>query len=88
VTLLQTLGERGERIRHSLFLLASFILYGYETYFGPNILHSPDVLWFYGLADLLIVLSVFGIFRAWELIGIRQFHMRNWIASFTSKKKK
>ncbi len=80
--LMQNTNERFVRFRHSLFILASFILYGYEAYFAILLLRSPsDNYALFALADLLILMSVFGVIRAWDLIGVRQFHLRDWFSS-------
>jgi hypothetical protein len=89
LTLLQNAEQKLARLRHSLFILAGFFLYGYETYFAVLLLRSPtDIFALYALADLLIIISAFGVIRAWELIGIRQFHMKDLLSSFQATKKK
>ena len=60
--------------RDILFILSSFILYGLELYYGVLLLQSNnDVSVLDNLATLLIVLYIFGIARAWALLGVRQF---------------
>jgi hypothetical protein len=88
LTLLHNADQRSPRFRGSLFILASFFLYGFEIYVADHLLRSPaDISWFYALADLMIFLSAFGIIRAWELIGTRQFLVKGWLTSFITKKK-
>lgn len=88
MTVLQNAKQRAVLLRRSLFILASFVLYGYETYFAVRLLHSPgDPVALYALADLLIFISAFGVIRAWELMGIRQFLLRDWISSLPGVKK-
>jgi hypothetical protein len=87
LTLLQNTGQR--IFRSSLFILASFFLYGFEIYVADHLLQSPaNRSWFYALADLMIFLSAFGIIRAWELIGTRQFLTKGWLTSLITKNKK
>ncbi|MDR3573699.1 MAG: hypothetical protein P4L50_07550 [Anaerolineaceae bacterium] len=89
MTLIQNPEQRPARLRHGLFILAGFTLYGYEAYFATRLLQFPtDTFGFFGLADMLIIINIFGIIRAWELIGIRQFHLKNWVAALVSKKTK
>lgn len=77
------------RFRHSIFVLGGFVLYGYEAYFGIRLLLSPsDPIALYALADLLIAISIFGVIRAWELIGMRQFFLRSWLSSLRTTKGK
>ncbi len=88
MTIIRTVGPSVARLRHSLFVLAGFFLYGYESYFAIRLIKTPtDVVSLYFLADLMIGISIFGVIRAWELIGIRQFHLKNWLSSlFTARK--
>lgn len=82
LTLIRSAGASGARLRHSLFILGGFFLYGYESYFAIRLIKSPaDNVSLYFLADLLVMVSIFGVIRAWELIGMRQFHLFNWLSS-------
>ncbi len=82
LTLIRYAGPSGAKLRHSLFILGGFFLYGYESYFAIRLIQSPaDNVSLYFLADLLIMISIFGVIRAWELIGMRQFHLFNWLSS-------
>jgi hypothetical protein len=88
LALLQNADPKSVRFRGSIFILASFFLYGAETYLAVRILQSPTQSFlFFLLANLLIFISAFGIIRAWELIGIRQFRIRNWLSSIVSQRK-
>jgi len=87
LTVLQNSSRKNNpRLRNALFTFSAFILYGYEIYVAIRLLQSPgDVLELFGLSNFLIILSIYGISRAWELIGVRQFRIKNWIASLASK---
>ena len=88
-TLVQHAVQWSARSRNSLFLLAGFLLYGSETYAAVRLLQSPtDSSALNALTDLLIIISVFGVARAWELVGIRQFQVQDWLASLGATKKK
>lgn len=77
------------RFRNSPFILAGFLLYSSETYAGIRLLQSPtDSSALNALTDLLIIISVFGVARAWELVGIRQFQVQDWLSSLGATKKK
>ncbi len=79
--------QRGARLRRSLFIAASFTLYGYEAYFGVRLWQvQGDPFALFALSDLMIVIYAFGIIRAWELIGIRQFRLRGWLQTLRGKK--
>ena len=82
--------ERGNiKVRNLLLIFGSLILYTLEGFVAIQ-LERPIIktYWFSILADLLIFISLFGIVRAWELIGIRQLHIRDWLSRimFTQKK--
>ncbi len=82
LTLFRSAGQSVNRIRPGLFILAGFILYGYETYFAIRLIQFPtDNVSLYFLADLLVMSSVFGVARAWELIGMQRFYLMSWLAS-------
>jgi len=36
---------------------------------------------------LLIIIAVFGVARAWELVGMRQFQVQDWLSSLGATKK-
>ncbi len=87
LTLIRSAGPSATRLRHSLFILGGFFLYGFESYFAIRLIQSPtDPVSLYFLADLLIMISIFGVIRAWELIGMRQFHLSNWLSSIRNTK--
>jgi hypothetical protein len=87
LTLRQEAQQGNTKFRNSIFVIVSFFLYGFEAFIAIRLLRSTiEPYWFSFLADTLIFLTLFGIIRAWELIGIRQFHIKNWIESLQSKK--
>ncbi|MBA2679714.1 MAG: hypothetical protein H0U76_15105 [Ktedonobacteraceae bacterium] len=62
------------RLRDIIFILSALIVYCLEAYYGLRLLRAAsDTSTLYDLAPLLIVLYIFGIARAWALLGIRQF---------------
>jgi hypothetical protein len=88
LTLRQEAEQGNTKFRNSIFVVVSFFLYGFEAFIATRLLrYKIEVNWFSFLADILIFLTLYGIVRAWELIGIRQFHIRNWIKSLQSNKK-
>jgi hypothetical protein len=87
--LMQRSVQWSARFRNSPFILAGFVLYGFETYSAIHLLQSPtDSSALNALADLLIIIAIFGIARAWELVGIRQFHVQDWLSSLGTTKKR
>ena len=89
MSLLQNPSGWVNRIRNGLFILAGLIIYGFEIYYAILLQRSPaDSSSLYDLATLLVVIYIFGIARAWDLIGIRQFHIEDWLSSLNATKKK
>jgi hypothetical protein len=89
LTLLHNAVQWSARVRNIPFILLGFLIYGYETYYAVRLLQSAtDSSALNALTDLLIIISVFGVARAWELVGIRQFRVRGWLASLRATKKK
>ncbi len=87
LVLIRSVGRSGARLRHSIFILGGFFLYGYESYFAVRLIQSSaDSVALYFLARLLIIISIFGVIRAWELIGMRQFNLFNWLSSIRNPK--
>lgn len=81
LALIRSAGPSRAQLRYSLFILGGFFLYGYESFFAVHLIQSPaDNVSLYSLARLLIIISVFGVIRAWELIGMRQFNLFNWLS--------
>lgn len=74
--------ERSFRLRNGVFILVGFVLYGFELGCGVRLLQLPaDSSVFYTLSTVLIFMIVFGITRAWELVGGRQFQVRDVISA-------
>lgn len=87
--LLQNSVQWSVRFRNSPFILVGLVLYCYETYYAVRLLQSPaDSSALNALTDLLIVITVYGVAQAWELIGIRQFHVQDWLSSLKATQKK
>ncbi len=68
--------------RSRAFILVGIVLYGVESYAALLILQQPSNTPAYILlANLLVVITIFGIARAWDLIGIHHFGIRDWFSS-------
>jgi hypothetical protein len=63
------------------FILVSLLLYGFEIYCAIRLTttpHDPQAL--YNLTTLLVIIYLYGIARAWDLVGARQFHIGDLLA--------
>ena len=62
--------RQSEGPRDALFLLGMMIALGFQLYYAVRlIIHAHDVGAARGVAVVVVVSSLFGISRAWELIG-------------------
>jgi hypothetical protein len=87
LTLRQEAEQGNTKLSSSIFVIVSFVLNGFEAFIAIRLLrYTIELYWFSLLADVLIFLTLYGIIRAWEFIGIRQFHVRDWIKTLQSKK--
>ncbi len=74
LTLLHHAVPRSARVRNIPFILIGFLIYGYETSYAVRLLQSTtDRSALGALADLLTIISVFGVTRAWELFVFANF---------------
>ena len=88
LTLFRAANQNGERFRNSTFILLGLFLYGYQTYFSVRLMQTPsDGSALISLADFMVAIYIFGVIRAWELVGIRRFHVRDLFVSRNGSKK-
>ena len=61
----------------TLFLLIGLVIFGFELIYAIRLALAPgDTAALYDLAVLLVIIYVYGIARAWDLVGVRQFHIQ------------
>jgi hypothetical protein len=57
--------------------LVGLVIYGFELGYGIRLAVVPDdSATLNNLAILLVIIYVYGIARAWDLVGVRQFHIQ------------
>jgi hypothetical protein len=89
VTLVKSRDEQVDRLRSIFLIVISLILYGFEAFVASQMTRMViDTYWFSILADLLVFITLFGIVRAWEIIEIRHFRIRDWLTSLFIKVRK
>lgn len=89
VTLLRNQDQQIGKARSIVLIVVSLILYGLEAIAAIQITRAQvDYFWLNVLADLLIFITLFGVVRAWELIGIRHFRIRDWLTNLLIKLQK
>lgn len=88
LALLKNRKQWSPSLRNSVFIMIGFVLFSFEIYAALLILRRPsDADSYLLLANLLVVITLFGIARAWDLIGVRRFGVRNWISSLGAPEK-
>ncbi len=76
VRLLRDPAQRRRGIRSWLFILVGLGLYGFEMSNGLQLLRPPvSNAALYALGTVLIFIIVFGVARAWELVGGRRYRI-------------
>ena len=59
------------------FLLVGFVMFGFELFYAIRLDLVPgDTATVHNLAILLVLIYLYGIARAWDLVGTRQFHIQ------------
>lgn len=68
------------------FLLVGLVMFGFELFYGIQLAREPgDSSTLYNLAILFVVIYLYGIARAWDLVGARQFNIREVFSPLISK---
>jgi hypothetical protein len=72
-----------KKLNNIFFILASLIMFGFETLYAIRLYIEPaDISALYNLAVLLVIIYLYGIARAWDLVGARQFHIHEVLSPF------
>src|SRR5271157_3887900 len=80
LTVLRISVKKRERIRTSAYMLIGCVLFGYEAWYALRLFRTPaDLAALNGLANVLIVITFFGVARAWDLVGIRRSHLPGFL---------
>ena len=59
-----------------LLILSGLALFGFEMVYGIQLDRTPgDTGVMANLATILVLMYIYGIARAWDLVGVRQFHL-------------
>jgi hypothetical protein len=76
-------------IENGAFILIALVIYGFEISSALLLMRFPrNISSLDNLTSLFVVSYLFGIARAWELIGIRQFHLSDVFATWRKNMKK
>jgi hypothetical protein len=67
----------GDETKKRFFILASIVIFGFETFYARQLAITPGALFALdNLTTLLVLIYLYGIARAWDLIDARQFHIK------------
>jgi hypothetical protein len=77
ISLLQDSKGWVNELKNIFFILSSIVIFGYEIFYAIQLFIAPGAPGaLYNLTTLLVVVYLYGIARAWDLVGVRQFHIR------------
>lgn len=77
-----------KNLPHIFFILLGLVMFGFEIFYGIQLGREPaDSATLHNLAILLVLIYLYGIARAWDLVGIRQFHIQEVVSPWISKER-
>jgi hypothetical protein len=89
VNLLQDSMNWAKRLNRVFFIVGSTVIYSFEIFYAIQLLVAPgDLSNLYSLTTLLVIIYLYGIARAWDLTGSRQFHIHEMLAALVPKRMK
>ena len=63
-------------------------MFSFEVFYGIRLEREPgDSAALHNLAILLVLIYLYGIARAWDLVGVRQFHIQGVLDPLISKER-
>jgi hypothetical protein len=70
------------------FILLGLVMFGFEIFYGILLEREPaDTATLHNLAILLVLIYLYGIARAWDLVGAGQFHIQEVVSSWIPKER-
>jgi hypothetical protein len=76
--------RRSEQLRTAVFIVGSLTVFGFELLYGIRLSRSPaDVASLTSLTTWLVIIYIYGVARAWDLVGARQFHVQELVPLLT-----
>jgi hypothetical protein len=86
ISLLQDAKSWVKKLRSAFFILASIVIFSIELFYAIHLVIAPgDTSSLSSLAILLVVIYLYGIARAWDLVGVRQFHIQEMFTPLIPK---
>jgi hypothetical protein len=85
IFLLRDSRGRVKKLPHVLFLLVGLGMFGFEIFYAIRLDREPgDSSTLHNLAILLVLIYLYGIARAWDLVGVR-FHIQEVLSPWIFK---
>ena len=87
VSLLQHAPSWAKKLRSVVFIFGCLVIFSFEIVYALRLVVAPGDL--SALSDLttwLVIIYLYGIARAWDLVGARQFHLRELYMPFLPKR--
>ena len=87
ITLVRARLRWTKKVLSGLVILLSLVMYGFELDYAIQLASTPQYIQaLYNLASLLIIIYLYGIARAWDLVGTRQFHILDVLTQFVPER--
>jgi hypothetical protein len=87
ISLFQDARNWANKLTSAFFVVSSLVIFGVELSFAIHLEAFPaDRATLYDLTTLLVVIYLYGIARAWDLVGVRQFHLYQLFAPLMPKR--
>jgi hypothetical protein len=75
-----------KKILQMLFLIIGLAMFSFEIFYGIRLAVVPgDSSALHTLAILLVLIYLYGVARAWDLVGVRQFHVQDVLSPLIAK---
>jgi hypothetical protein len=86
IFLLRASRSKVKNLLHVLFLFTGLVMFSFEIFYGIRLAIAPgDSSALHYLTILLVLIYLYGIARAWDLVGVRQFHIQDVVSPLISK---
>ena len=89
VSLFQDALSWANKLKSVLFLLGSLVIFSFEIDYSIRLIVTPgDLSTLSALTTLLVLIYLYGIARAWDLVGARQFQLHDLLTPLVPQRVK
>jgi hypothetical protein len=86
ISLFQDALSWAKKLKSVLFIFSSLVIFSFEIDYGLRLIVTPgDLSTLYNLTTLLVLIYLYGIARAWDLVGARQFQLHDLFTPLVPK---